>query len=215
MPNEALTKRDNPDGYKAPYETPYEMLHTYAKLKFDSEGKKISYKAPLHHLHRLGCYVSRLVSEKQRTDKKLGARSRACMMVSYVHDSTTLWRIWNLEHTTVKAQSDVIFDEDRNAYILYPQSLKCKNLGKIDQLEEITEIDLFDIPQEEIHVGEIDTVLSGTDESMDHGRTRTVSGIGESMSHGRTEDACRTNSTMAGANPDLSLTGHTHNGQKD
>ena len=40
---------------------------------------------------------------------------------------------------------------------------------------EITEIDLFDLPQEEIHIEEIDKVLSGIGESMDHGRTRTIS----------------------------------------
>jgi hypothetical protein len=57
MPNEGLTKRDDRDGYKAPYETPYKMLHSYAKPEFDSEGKKISYKAPLHHLRRFGCAV--------------------------------------------------------------------------------------------------------------------------------------------------------------
>jgi len=75
--------------------------------------------------------------------------------------------------------------------------------------EEITEIDLFGLLQEEIHIEEIDTVLSGTGESMDHGRTRTMSGTGESMSHGRTEDARRIddgNPAVAGANPDLSLT---------
>jgi hypothetical protein len=79
----------------------------------------------------------------------------------------------------------VIFDEDRNAYISCPQSLK--NSSKTDQLEEITEIDLFDLPQEEIHIEDI--VLSGTGESMDHGRTRSISGTEERMSHGRTEDA--------------------------
>jgi hypothetical protein len=42
MPNEGLTKRDDRDGYKAPYETPYEMLHSYTKSEFDSEGNKIS-----------------------------------------------------------------------------------------------------------------------------------------------------------------------------
>jgi len=40
---------------------------------------------------------------------------------------------------------------------------------------EITEIDLFDLPQEEIPIEEIDIVLSGMGESMDHGCTRTMS----------------------------------------
>jgi len=43
--------------------------------------------------------------------------------------------------------------------------------------EEITEIDSFDLPQEEIE--EIDTVLRGMGESMDHGHTRAMSGMGE------------------------------------
>jgi len=219
LPNEGLTKRDDCDGYKAPYETPYEMLHSYGKPEYDKPlpddptRMKISYRAPLHHLRRFGCYVSRLIPEKQRTDKKLGARSKACMMVGYVHDSTTLWRIWDPEHNTVKAQSDVIFDEDRNAYISCLQSLK--NSSKTDQLEKITEIDLFDLLQEEIHIEDI--VLSGTGESMDHGRTRSMSGTEERMSHGRTEDdrSLDDGNPAARANPDLSLTGHTNNGHED
>jgi len=225
LPNEGLTKRDDRDRYKAPYETPYEMLHSYGKPEYDKPPDnptrmKISYKAPLHHLCRFGCYISRLIPEKQRTDKKLGARSKACMMVGYVHNSTTLWRIWDPEHNTVKAQSDVIFDEDRNAYISCPQSLKRKNSSETKQpeetTEEITEIDLFDLPQEEIHIEEIDTVLSGTDESMDHSRTRSMSGTEECMSHGRTKEArpIDDGNPMARANPDLSLTGHTNNGHE-
>ena len=49
-PNEELTKRDDLDGYKAAYETPYEMLHAYGKPAVDQDGNKMSYKAPLHHL---------------------------------------------------------------------------------------------------------------------------------------------------------------------
>jgi len=133
-------------------------------------------------------------------------------MVGYVHDSTILWRIWDPKPNTVMAQSDVIFDEDRNPYILCPQSVKCKNSGKIIQTEEFTKIDLFDLLQEEIHIEDID--LGGMGESMDHGRTHTMSGTGDSMSHGHTEDAHRTNPAESGANPDLSLTGPT-NGHKD
>jgi hypothetical protein len=108
------------------------------------------------------------------------------------------------------------FDKDRNAYISCPQSLKRKNSGEIDQLEEITEIDSFNQPQEEIHIEYID--LSRTGESMDHGCTRTMSGTGESISHGRTEDPRRTddvNSVGAGENLELSLTGHTNTVHKD
>jgi len=217
MPNEGLTKRDDSDGYKAPYETPYEMLQSYGKHESekpldDPTRKKISYKAPLNYPRQFGCYISRLIPEKQRTDTKLGDGSKACMMVGYVHDSTTSWRIWNPEHNTVKAQSDVICDEDWNAYISCPRSLKRKNSGEIDQLEEITEIDLFDQPQQEVHVEDIG--LSEMGEYMDHGRTHTMSGTGESMSHGRTDDARPTNPAAAGTHPELSLTEHT-NGQED
>ena len=202
------------------------MLHSYGKHEYDKPPDnptrmKISYKAPLHYLRRFGCYVSRLIPEKQRTEKKLWARSNACMKVGYVHDSTTLWRIWDPEHNTVKAQSDVIFDEDRNAYISFPQSLKRKNWMETEQpeetTEEITEIDLFDLPQEEIDIEESDTVLSGTDESRDHGRTRSMSGTEERMSHGRTKEArpIDDGNPAARANPDLSLTGHTNNGHED
>jgi len=87
---------------------PYEMLHSYCKPEFDKPledptCKGINPKAQLHNLGRLGCYTSRLIPEKQRTDQKLGAPSGACMVIGYVNDSTTLWGIWDLEHYTLKA----------------------------------------------------------------------------------------------------------------
>jgi len=111
------------------------------------------------------------------------------MMVGYVHDSTTLWRIWDAENNRVKAQSDVIFDKGSKAYISCPQSYKRKNIRRIEELEEITEFDLFDLPQGAIHIEEINKVLSRMDESMNHGRTQCMSGMEEHMSHGRTIDA--------------------------
>ena len=95
------------------------MLNSYGNPEYDKPHDdpaqmKISYRAPPHRLRQFECYVSRLIPKKQRTDKTLGARSNACMMDGYVHDSTTLWRIWDPEHKTVKAQYDVIFVEDRN-----------------------------------------------------------------------------------------------------
>ena len=97
-PNNGIIKRDDRDArddcddrdsYKASYDTPYEMLHSYVKPHHDSDGNKISYKAPLHHLRRFGCHVSKLIPERQRKGK-FGAKSKlGCMMVGYVHDSTT------------------------------------------------------------------------------------------------------------------------------
>jgi len=115
-PNEGLTIRDDRDGYKAPYETPYEMLHAFGKPAHDKAGNKISYKAPIHHLRQFCCYVSKLIPEAQRRSK-FCPRSKPCMMVGYTHDSPTLWRIWDPNFQVVRAQSEVIFDQERNAYV--------------------------------------------------------------------------------------------------
>ena len=42
------------------------------------------------------------------------------MMVGFVHNSTTTWRVWDPEHQTERTQSDVIFDEARNVYASLP-----------------------------------------------------------------------------------------------
>jgi len=138
-------------------------------------------------------------------------------MVEYVHDSTTLWRIWDPEHNIGKDQSEVIFDEDRNAYLSCPQSLKRNNSSETEQpdiAEEITKINLFNLPQEKIHIEDI--VSSGMGESMDHGRTRSMSGTEECMSHGRTQDARSLDdrNPAARANSDHSKTGHKNNGHE-
>jgi hypothetical protein len=52
-PNEGL-KRNDRDGYKAPYEMPYEMLHGIGKPTHDADGNEISYEASLHNLRRFG-----------------------------------------------------------------------------------------------------------------------------------------------------------------
>jgi hypothetical protein len=52
-PNEGL-KRNDRDGYQAPYETPYKMLHGFGKPTHDADGNKISYQASLHNLCRFG-----------------------------------------------------------------------------------------------------------------------------------------------------------------
>ena len=51
-----LTKRDDRDGYKTLYETPYEMLQIYGKPTVGKEGNAVSYKAPIHHLRGFGCF---------------------------------------------------------------------------------------------------------------------------------------------------------------
>ena len=96
------------------------MLHAYGKPHHDSGDNKLSYKALLHHLRRFGCHVTKLIPEPQRKGK-FGVKSRlGCMMVGYVHGSTTTWRVWDPEHQTVRTQSDVIFNEARNVYASLP-----------------------------------------------------------------------------------------------
>ena len=43
--NNGLTKRDDWNGHKAPYETPYEMLQVYRKPAIGKDGNAVSYKA--------------------------------------------------------------------------------------------------------------------------------------------------------------------------
>jgi len=64
------------------------------------------------------------------------------MMVGYLHDSTTLWRIWDAALGLVRSQPDVIFDEKRNAYVCCLQ---------VDQT------DIFDEPKGTESIKEIDS----------------------------------------------------------
>jgi hypothetical protein len=91
-PNIGLTKRDDRGRYQAPYSTPYVMLQAFGKSSHNNDGNEISYKAPLNHLWRFCCYASQLIPEPQ-CHGKFSPRSKPYMMVGYVHDSTTLWRI--------------------------------------------------------------------------------------------------------------------------
>ena len=178
-PNEGLRRE------KRQYLTPYEMLHAHGKPISDSDGNEISYKAPLHHLRRFGCYVSRRIPEPQRTDSKMGARSKpGCMMVGYVHNSTTLWRIWDPEFKAVKSQSEVIFNEERNAYSSEP----CPQAGKNH------EEDMFSLKSNEYQpVADEATNTSGTGDGNIRGRTdETASGTdGRVSSSGHTRGDSR------------------------
>jgi len=64
-------------------------------------------------------------------------------MVGYTHDSKTLWGLWDPEFQRVKAQSKVVFDEERNAH------MSCQH--------ETNEIDMFELPEDEEYVEETDT----------------------------------------------------------
>ena len=140
--NEGMKKRNDRDGYQPPYEMPYKMLHGFAKPTRNADSNMISYQASPHNLHRFGCYTSSLIPGVQRRGK-FGPRSKRSMMVGYTHDSKTLWRLWNPEFQTVKAQSEVVFDEERNAH------MSCQH--------ESNQIDMFELPEDEKYVEETDT----------------------------------------------------------
>ena len=54
------------------------MLHAHGKPINDSNGNKISFKAPLHHLSQFG-YASRQIPK--RTDNRMGAWSKPGCMI--------------------------------------------------------------------------------------------------------------------------------------
>jgi len=64
-------------------------------------------------------------------------------MVDCTHNLKTLWRIWDPQFQRVKAQSEVVFDEERNAHI------SC--------LHESNEIDICGLPEDEESVEESHT----------------------------------------------------------
>jgi hypothetical protein len=65
-----------------------------------------------------------------------------CTMVGYTHDSTTFWRIWDPNFQVVRAQSEVIFDEERNSYI------SCTTDG----------IDIFGLPENAQYIEQLERV---------------------------------------------------------
>jgi hypothetical protein len=56
--------------------TPYERL--------------FSKKPALEHLRRMGCVAYKQIATEQRREGKFGARSKKCMMLGYVHDTTKI-----------------------------------------------------------------------------------------------------------------------------
>jgi transposase InsO family protein len=82
--------------------TPYERL--------------LGKKPELGHLRRFGCAAYRLIPKEQRTGK-FGERSRKCLFLGYVHDTRTIWRLWDPVSKRVIQASDVQFDETQVAAI--------------------------------------------------------------------------------------------------
>lgn len=84
-------------GFKSPYEELFKI------------------KPKLEHLRRFGCTVYKFIPKEQRIDKKFGMRSQICMFLGYVHDTTKIWRLWDINRRRAIECSNVIFREDENA----------------------------------------------------------------------------------------------------
>jgi hypothetical protein len=70
----------------------------------------------LQHLKRFGFIVYEHMSKEQRNGK-FSERSKPCMMLGYVHDTTKIWRLWDCErgiHGGAIECSNVIFDEEND-----------------------------------------------------------------------------------------------------
>ena len=76
------------------YKSPYVMLN---------EGKKPA----IHHLRRFRCSTYRLILPPQRTNKKFTVRLRLCIMIGYVDDATTMWRLWDMVEKRMITASNV------------------------------------------------------------------------------------------------------------
>ena len=67
-------------------------------------------KPVLDHLRRFGCAAYRLIPKDQSAGK-FASRSRECVMIGYVHSSTTIWKLWDRSRKSLVHSSDVIFHE--------------------------------------------------------------------------------------------------------
>jgi hypothetical protein len=113
--NEGITRRHHHIGYQAPYSTPYAMLHASGKPSHNNDSNTIPYKAPLQHLQQFGWYASVLIPKPQ-CHGIFSPKSNPCVIVHYMHNWTTFWRIWDQSFRVPRSQSDDIFDKRRNAH---------------------------------------------------------------------------------------------------
>ena len=98
-----------------------EAINTATYLHARSPSRVIGNKSPyealygdkplLSHIRHFGCLAFKLVPEAQRTERKFGSRSKKCAMLGYVHDTSKIWKLWDIEQRRPFHSSDVIFDE--------------------------------------------------------------------------------------------------------
>jgi hypothetical protein len=93
--------------------TPHEALHGAMTPHEALHGTP----PKLHHLRRFGSVVYKHIPKEQRNGK-FSERSKPCMMLGYVHQTTKIWRIWDFSsgpRGRAVECLNVIFAEDQNA----------------------------------------------------------------------------------------------------
>ena len=83
---------------------------TSAKKGVTPYEKLYGSKPTISHLCRFGCKAYRMLRAAQRQGK-FASRADTVYMLGYVHDSTSIWRLWNTERQHVIQASNVRFDE--------------------------------------------------------------------------------------------------------
>jgi hypothetical protein len=114
------------------YRSPYEVLHQ---------------KQPkIEHLRCFGCVAYKYIPKEQRDKGKFTERSKPCMMLGYVHDTTKIWRIWDFEIKKAVECSNVIFNEDLKAY----EAIQQERIDP-DQIQivfpQTDELEIIEIPE--------------------------------------------------------------------
>jgi len=99
------------------------------RLKRD-DTKLAEDKPMLDHLQDFGCVVWKYIPKCQRMDAKIGAYTKAYIMLRYVHNTTKIWRIWDPDFGKAINCSDVYFDKSQTAYT----SCMADNKHSIDSL---------------------------------------------------------------------------------
>jgi len=76
------------------------MLHRHRRLQKRiteinaDDDQSEDDKPKLHPLRRLGCLAYRRIPKEQRIDTKMRARSKLCMMLGYVYNTTKIGEYW-------------------------------------------------------------------------------------------------------------------------
>jgi len=96
-----------------------EAVNTATYLHCDSPSSSLNHHTPyeiltgqkpeLQHLRRFGSTVHMLIPQEQRNGK-FSSRSRKCIILGYVHDTTKVWQLWTVESRVIQA-SNIRFDE--------------------------------------------------------------------------------------------------------